>query len=68
MNYINIKYYLIRMLLIKDGDPDTHARIHFLMDHTQVFLKLLLIQIWNDDAIISRNIGIILDADFFLWT
>ena len=53
------------MLLIKDGDPDTHARIHFLMDHTQVFLKQLLIQIWNDDAIFERNIGIISGADLF---
>ena len=26
------------MLLMKEGDPATHARIHFLMDHTQVFV------------------------------
>ena len=31
INHINIKYYQNRMLLIKDGDPDTHARIHFLI-------------------------------------
>ena len=30
------------MLLMKEGDPATHARIHFLMDHTQVFVVFSL--------------------------
>ena len=43
------------MLLMKEGDPATHARIHFLMDHTQVFVVFSFFFISNDKLSISRR-------------